>query len=77
MSRNFQTSDKKDNNKDFSNFKLQESQSCNKCVNGFSKVKKSFEQVCFIRQILKAGLVFLQSPFLLVASNDSFSLELM
>ena len=75
MSRNFQTSDKKDNNKDFSNLKLQES--CNKCVNGFSKVKKSFEQVCFIRQILQVVLFSLQSPFLLVASNDSFSLELM
>ena len=46
-------------------------------INGFSNVKKSFEQVCFIRQILQVILFSLQCPFWLVASNDSFSLELM
>ena len=42
MSRNFQTSDKKDNNKDFSNFKLQESRLRNTVCQWFLKSQKEF-----------------------------------
>ena len=79
MSRNFQTSDKKDNNKDFLNFKNQDynhnhvtsvsmvSQKSKRVLNKYVLLDKSFKWFCFA----------LKSPFLLVAYNDSFSLEFM